>query len=173
MSGLKQNVCCVKSPMPGLLIALAILMMYKLHFWNLRSRSAAAGVAGNSAVVCVTVYIQMWENSSTYSLLTQHWVNFSFSWGTLTLLQTIKIISITRFRCWSKYPEWTEKMDRGGCLHLFHQGIGHQKCQGEDSQAHEGCLSFPHREKFSPCKLWLQTGICSDSNSVLLNNFWL
>ena len=96
MSGLKQNVCCVKSSMPGLLIALAILMMYKLHFWNLRSRSAAAGVAGNSAVVCVTVYIQMWENSRTRYFLIQYGVNIRvlaeemgtcISWRTLTSKQ--------------------------------------------------------------------------------------
>ena len=42
---------------------------------NLRSRSAAAGVAGDSALLCMTVCTQVWGNGHTRCLPTQYRVN--------------------------------------------------------------------------------------------------
>ena len=51
MSGLKQNPCCGKSPMPGLQWSSC---HGKLHYWLSRGWSAAVRVVGNTALVCVT-----------------------------------------------------------------------------------------------------------------------
>ena len=45
--------------------------------------NAAAGVVGNTALVCMTIYVQVWGNGCTLYLLTQHWVQLLEWWATL------------------------------------------------------------------------------------------
>ena len=71
MLRLKQSVCRIPYQ------AFTFSLHDKLHYLNFQGQSAAAGVAGNTALV-----VQVWENSCTRYLLTQNVK--SFSGGMLT-----------------------------------------------------------------------------------------
>ena len=48
-------------------------------FFSLLSLSTAAHVVGDTALVCMTIYIQMWGNGCTCYLLTRYGVNLRLS----------------------------------------------------------------------------------------------
>ena len=56
----KINVSCVKSPASGLLSAIIIFMKWQTSLLKSQSRSAAAGVAGNTALVWMYNGVEKW-----------------------------------------------------------------------------------------------------------------
>ena len=82
-SGVKQNVCCVKNPMSGLLSARVIFMTWQtppLKYLKLEC-SCSRWVTLH---LYVWQYIQVWVNSCTHYPLSQSGEPQSFSWRTLT-----------------------------------------------------------------------------------------
>ena len=76
MSGLRQNVCCVEEFRVRITFSYSNLHDMTNSITEIsESQSAVARVAGNTALVCMAVYIQVWGNACTHYLLTQHWVS--------------------------------------------------------------------------------------------------
>ena len=76
MLGLRQNVCCIEEFHVRITFSYSNLHDMTNSITEIsESQSAAARVTGNTSLVCMAVYIQVWGNACTHYLLTQHWVN--------------------------------------------------------------------------------------------------
>ena len=83
ISGLKQNVCCVKIAMSQLLSTVVIFMTWQTP---LAKSQKSESSCRNRGYHCTCTYesAQVWQNSCPCYLLTNIGWTSEFSWGTLT-----------------------------------------------------------------------------------------